>query len=195
MCHPTSDAPFEHMEVLDNLTIFWCAHATQHKWPESTYLTVLVEDHIWCVELCVCVTMGSPNPPLHPTPPRPTALSHFIICSPAPGCSGTSQPLWIHLLLLFSTDNWLEQWNACVPLAFETLHPVYFPEVSFLLSLSLTLSLRLPFTPSSSPSLPLYGPLSPCVASPLAPSPFTRERVSHENDIFDWPHQYVSLSI
>lgn len=134
--------------------------------------------------------MGSPTPP-----PRPTALSHFIICSPAPGCSGTSWPLWIHLLLLFSTDNWLEQWNACVPLAFETLHPVYFPEVSFLLALSLPLSLWLPFTPTSSPSLPLYGPLSPCVASPLAPSPFTRdpfERVSHENDIFDWPHQYVT---
>lgn len=25
-----------------------------------------------------------------------------------------SQWLWIHLLLLFSTDNWLEQWNVCV---------------------------------------------------------------------------------
>lgn len=189
MCHPTSDAPFEHMEVLDNLTIFWCAHATQHKWPESTYLTVLEEDHIWCVELCVCVTMGSPNPPLHPTPPRPTALSHFIICSPAPGCSGTSWPLWIHLLLLFSTDNWLEQWNACVPLAFETLHPVYFPEVSFLLSLSHSLS-PTPFHPLKfSFSPPLRPPFALCR---LTPSSLTL----HPWEGFTWKwHIWLATSV
>lgn len=49
---------------------------------------------------------------------------------------------------------------------------------------------------------PLFSPVCslprPCVASPLIPSPFTHvpfERVSHENDRFDWPHQYVSLSV
>lgn len=26
-------------------------------------------------------------------------------------------PRWIHLLLLFASDNWLEQWNACVSLS------------------------------------------------------------------------------
>lgn len=119
--------------------------------------------HLVCGAVCVCVCLclwGSPPP---------TALSHFIICSPAPGCSGTSWLLWIHLLLLFSTDNWLEQWNACVPLVFETLYFVYFPEVSFLL-LSLSPSLCLtPFHPSISPLLPLCGLPWPCVASPPRP--------------------------
>lgn len=92
-----------------------------------------------CVTLCACVCVGQQHLPTPPVPlAPPTALSRFIICSPALRCSGTSWPLWIHLLLLFSTDNWLEQWNACVPLAFETQHPVYFPEVSFLLSFPLS---------------------------------------------------------
>lgn len=66
-----------------------------------------------------------------------------------------------------------------------------------LFSRALVPALRLP---SISPSLPLFYSLpSPSVTSPFPPphphpsDPF--ERVSHENDIFDWPHQYVSLSI
>lgn len=79
---------------------------------------------------------GSTPPSSPPAPP--TVLSHFTVCSPAPGRSSTGWPLWIHLLLLFSTDNWPEQWNACAPLPFETIHHVYFPELSFLLSLSVS---------------------------------------------------------
>lgn len=141
-----------------------------HKWwPESNILNCPCgSSHLVCGAVCDCggsshlphFTPAHTPPPLSVPAPH-TALSHFIICSPAPGCSGTSWPLWIHLLLLFSTDNWLEQWNACVPLAFETLHPVYFPEVSFLLSflsLSLSVSLSHPFLPRSPFTAALTSP-------------------------------------
>lgn len=64
---------------------------------------------------------------------------------------GAPAQVWVHLLLLFSTDNWLEQWNACPPpLAFETLHPVYFRGLISAPPLSLSLE-----PPSlSPPSLP-----------------------------------------
>lgn len=124
------------------------------------------------LHVCVCVGVGQqhlPACPARPAPPAPpTALSRFIICSPAPRCSSTSWPLWIHLLLLFSTDNWLEQWNA-----FETQHPVYFPEVSFLLSFP-------PSYPLSPLNFSLSLLLSTCVTSvPPPPPPPTHLRELH----------------
>lgn len=156
---------------------------------------------MYCI--CVCDHEGSipPHPPAHRTPPRRTALSHFIICSAAPGCSGTSRPLWIHLLLLFSTDNWLEQWNAPPrpPLAPRSPHPPHpqplKPNTLFIFQRSHfcsdPLSPRHPLLP------PFTGPVWPHPPTPLAPStPVIQLRgFSHENDIFDQPHQYVSLSI
>lgn len=92
-------------------------------------------------------------------PPPPTPLSHFIICSPAPGCSSISWPLLIHLLLLFSTDNWLEQWNACVPLPLKR-YTLFIFQRSHFCSLRLSPSLSISLSPSLWPSSPC-PPLSP----------------------------------
>lgn len=119
-----TDGPFEHV---DGLT------TPLSTMPTSAGHWAYIKLSLW--KFTSGVWVGGKQYPPTPYSPRPyNSISHFIICSPAPGCSSASWPLWIHLLLLFSTDNWLEQWNACVPCAFETLHPVYFPEVSFLLS-------------------------------------------------------------
>lgn len=53
---------------------------------------------------------------------------------------GAPAQVWVHLLLLFSTDNWLEQWNACPPPSPLKLYTLFILEVSFLLPLSLFLS-------------------------------------------------------
>lgn len=150
--------------------------------------------HLVCGALCVC-DYGVPQPPPS-TPPHPVRQHSHISSSVlqrqgAPAQVGRSGSICCYYFpLIIGLNNGM-------PVSPSPLKPytLFIFQRSHFCSLSLTLSLRLPFTPSSSPSLPLYGPLSPCVASPLAPSPFTRERVSHENDIFDWPHQYVSLSI
>lgn len=135
----TLDAPAEHVEVLANQGVSWSLLAREHLSNRPCGGA-----HLLCGDVCVlCATVGQRAPPR----PPPRALSHFIICSPAPGCSGTSRPLWIHLLLLFSTDNWLQQWNACPPpLAFETLPPVYFRGlISAPLPLNLPHSITLSF--------------------------------------------------
>lgn len=49
-----------------------------------------------------------------------------------------SQWLWIHLLLLFSTDDWLEQWNVCI---FWRSHSP--PPVSALIPLPLHFALKI----------------------------------------------------
>ncbi len=72
-------------------------------------------------------------------------------------------PCWIHLLLLFASDNWLEQWNACVsPSPFETRHSVYFLEVLSVLPLSFPF----PLTSSVNPyPFPFFSPhLSPSLS-------------------------------
>lgn len=155
------DAPAAHMEVLVNRGVSWSLLAREHLSNQPCGGAHLLCGDV-CGDVCVlCATVGHTKH-THPRPP-PRALSHFIICSPAPGCSGTSRPLWIHLLLLFSTDNWLQQWNACPPPPPSPLkpYPLFILEVSFLL-----LSLSEP------PSLHHARRLS---APPLA-SPFTRDQ-------------------
>lgn len=122
----TLDAPAERVEVLVNQSVSWSLLAREHSSNRPCGGA-----HLLCGDVCVlCATVGQRAPPR----PPPRALSRFIICSPAPGCSGTSRPLWIHLLLLFSTDNWLQQWNACPPPPPPLKpYPLFILEVSFLL--------------------------------------------------------------
>lgn len=167
--------------------------------PSLLKITSGVGTSVCIVYMCVCVCdhEGSvpPHPPDHRTPPHRTALSHFIICSAAPGCSGTSRPLWIHLLLLFSTDNWLEQWNAPPRPLYPHPQPLK-PNTLFIFRRSHFCSDPL-FPSPPNPPPPFYGPCLASPPTPLAPStPVIHLRgFSHENDIFDQPHQYVSLSI
>src|SRR4029434_4824283 len=88
-------------------------------------------------------------------------LSHFLHLL----CSGWL--LWTHLLLLFSTDNWLEQWNACVPLPL-TLYTLFIFWRTRLCSLCCDSALCALHSLPLSPSPPLS--LSPSRSLLLPPS-------------------------
>ncbi len=58
----------------------------------------------------VCVALG----PGYSTPPSPPLSYSSSVLQLSTSHSLILWPCWIHLLLLFASDNWLEQWNACV---------------------------------------------------------------------------------
>lgn len=182
MCHLTSDAPFEHMEVLTE---------PLSGMPEPRCTSGGQRAHI---KLSLWKFTSGVWSPLHT--PQPLRQHSHISSSVlqrqgAPAQVGRSGSICCYYFpLIIGLNNGM----PVSPLPLKPYTLFIFQRSHFCSPFSLALSDCLTL-PSISPSPPLYSLPSPSVTSPLSCPCEPFERVSHENDIFDWPHQYVSLSI